>query len=133
MWVSPEIKALLESSAKEDEPENEPDIYSELEEEIVNNINDEILLNNTQPEEQEQEKEVKLGATEELDKEYLMKIKEEFDYQYKEEIDKWKNKIQALKNVIVDQDSMIKVMQEKLKQTEQEKTSQPKSQPNMDK
>lgn len=103
---------------------DDQDSESILEEEIIKSINDDVITKEYEGEGEDQ----KPIMTRDQEKEYLLKIKEEFDIQYKEEIVKKEEKINELTKVVLNQDQVIKKFKNKLQQIEQEITSKPKAQ-----
>lgn len=100
---------------------NEKETDTQLEDEIIQSINEEVLIKD---DDEDLHSSARTPMPRETEKEYLIKMKEEFDNQYRKQMIEKDDAIDKLKEMVLHQDKAIKEMKKNL----QELTSQTKSQ-----
>lgn len=100
---------------------NEKEHDTQLEDEIIQSINEEVLIKD---DDDDLHSSARTPMPRETEKEYLIKMKEEFDTQYRKQMVEKDEAIDKLKEMVIHQDKALKEMKKNL----QELTSQTKSQ-----
>lgn len=119
------IKKELENAIKGIELVMESDSDTQLEEEIIQSINEDVLIKDDDYDDMQSS--MKTPIPRETEKEYLLKIKEDFDAQYKHEMGEKEETIRQLKDMVINQDKAIQKMKRDLLDLQSQTKSQHKS------